>query len=75
MKHEIEFAPGCFDDFDGTQEELDALVNELKSYDIEGITVLEIRKVNEDADPEYAEMFEDDSEDDEEFETVKRVLH
>lgn len=75
MKPEIEFAPGCFDDFDGTQEELDALVNELKSYDIEGITVLEIRKVNEDADPEYAEMFEDDSEDDEEFETVKRVLH
>lgn len=26
----IEFAPGCFDDFDGTQEELDEFIAELK---------------------------------------------
>lgn len=26
----IEFAPGCFDNFEGTQEELDALVNQIK---------------------------------------------
>ena len=26
----IEFAPGCFDNFEGTQEELDELVNEIK---------------------------------------------
>lgn len=26
----IEFAPGCFDDFDGTQEELDGLIEEIK---------------------------------------------
>lgn len=25
----IEFAPGCFDDFDGTQEELDAFIAEI----------------------------------------------
>jgi hypothetical protein len=25
----IEFAPGCFDNFDGTQEELDELVSEI----------------------------------------------
>jgi hypothetical protein len=25
----IEFAPGCFDNFDGTQEELDAFVSEI----------------------------------------------
>ena len=25
----IEFAPGCFDNFEGTQEELDALVKEI----------------------------------------------
>ena len=25
----IEFAPGCFDEFDGTQEELDELVKQL----------------------------------------------
>lgn len=26
----IEFAPGCFDNFEGTQEELDELMRELK---------------------------------------------
>ena len=25
----IEFAPGCFDNFDGTQEELDELIEEI----------------------------------------------
>lgn len=25
----VEFAPGCFDDFEGTQEELDSLVAEI----------------------------------------------
>jgi hypothetical protein len=29
-KMKIEFAPGAFDQFDGTQEELDALVAELE---------------------------------------------
>ena len=29
-KIRIEFAPGAFDDFDGTQEELDALMAELE---------------------------------------------
>jgi len=29
-KPTITFAPGCFDTFEGTQEELDALVNEIK---------------------------------------------
>ena len=29
-KIKIEFAPGAFDSFDGTQEELDALVTELE---------------------------------------------
>jgi len=28
-KFKIEFAPGCFDNFEGTQEELDAMVAEL----------------------------------------------
>ena len=27
----IEFAPGCFDSFDGTQEELDALIADIKN--------------------------------------------
>lgn len=29
-KLKIEFAPGCFDDFEGTQEELDALIKEIQ---------------------------------------------
>jgi hypothetical protein len=28
-EYKIEFAPGCFDTFDGTQEELDALMAEI----------------------------------------------
>lgn len=27
----IEFAPGCFDNFEGTQEELDAFIEEIQS--------------------------------------------
>jgi hypothetical protein len=27
---ELEFAPGCFDDFEGTQEELDGLIEHIK---------------------------------------------
>lgn len=29
-KLKIEFAPGCFDNFEGTQEELDELVSEIQ---------------------------------------------
>ena len=29
-KIQVEFAPGCFDDFDGTQQELDELVAEIQ---------------------------------------------
>jgi len=27
---QVEFAPGCFDDWDGTQQELDDLITEIK---------------------------------------------
>ena len=30
-KLKINFAPGCFDNFEGTQEELDAMVTEIQS--------------------------------------------
>jgi len=29
-KMKIEFAPGCFDNFDGTQEELDSLMQQIQ---------------------------------------------
>ena len=32
----IEFAPGCFDDFDGSQEELDQLVKEIQDMVADG---------------------------------------
>lgn len=32
----IEFAPGCFDGFEGTQEELDELIAEIKSAFADG---------------------------------------
>lgn len=30
-KMKIEFAPGCFDNFEGTQEELDQLIQEIQT--------------------------------------------
>jgi hypothetical protein len=65
-KLKIVFEPGCFDDFDGTQEELDELVAEIQSM-FEGKTREEIeansREVDIDAlieeDPELAmKLFE-----------------
>ena len=55
----IEFAPGCFDNFEGTQEELDELVAEIQrmfeSGELaENSTELDIDALMEE-DPEYAE--------------------
>lgn len=36
-KVKIEFAPGCFDEFDGTQEELDELVKTLQNMSMDEI--------------------------------------
>jgi hypothetical protein len=56
----IEFAPGCFDNFEGTQEELDALQAEIiamfESGEIqEQATELDLDALIEE-DPEYAAM-------------------
>lgn len=32
----VEFAPGCFDDFDGTQQELDQLIAEIQRMALDG---------------------------------------
>lgn len=32
----IEFAPGCFDNFEGSQEELDALIADIKNMIVSG---------------------------------------
>jgi hypothetical protein len=33
---EVVFAPGCFDNFEGTQEELDELIQQIKEMAISG---------------------------------------
>lgn len=43
-KMTVQFAPGCFDNFEGTQEELDAFVKEITSM-FEGKTPSEIESL------------------------------
>jgi hypothetical protein len=44
---QLEFAPGCFDEFDGTQEELDQLVAEIQRMFKSGEFLDKTRAVNE----------------------------
>lgn len=50
-KIKITFEPGCFDKFEGTQEELDSLVAEIVSM-FEGKTVEEIQAMDQSQDSE-----------------------
>ncbi len=43
----IEFAPGCFDSFDGTQEELDELIANIKNMIVSGTIHEHTRKLTE----------------------------
>ena len=49
---EIKFAPGCFDGFDGTQEELEELIEGLKAMAADG-SIFEL------AEPVTEETFEE----------------
>lgn len=56
---EIIFAPGCFDSFEGTQEELDEMIAEIKRMAESGelfeqATSLDLDDLSEE-DPEFAE--------------------
>ena len=46
-KLKIEFVPGCFDDFDGTQEELDELVAEITRMVEDGSIINEASPMTE----------------------------
>jgi len=51
-KYTIEFVPGCFDDFDGTQEELDELITAIHESAASGelfedMTPIDIDKLTE----------------------------
>jgi flagellar biosynthesis/type III secretory pathway M-ring protein FliF/YscJ len=61
-KIKIEFAPGCFDNFEGTQEELDAFMAELQNK-FSSMTREQIESESRSIDEEYLEeMFEKDPE-------------
>jgi hypothetical protein len=53
----IEFAPGCFDNFDGTQEELDELIAEITRMVKSGELGEQSRALDPE-DPEDAELIE-----------------
>jgi len=63
----IEFAPGCFDNFDGTQEELDALIADIKNMIVRGefdeksrqLTEEDFDELPEDVQEKLANFFED----------------
>jgi hypothetical protein len=45
----IEFAPGCFDDFEGTQEELDQLVKDIQAMVEDGTLFEDSEVITEDS--------------------------
>ena len=68
-KPTIEFAPGCFDDFDGTQEELDEFIAEITKSVEDGTLLENSVSVNLDDDEAIEQMINDMSP-----EQAKRLL-
>jgi hypothetical protein len=61
----IEFAPGCFDNFDGTQEELDELVSKIQHMFESGELEENAHEVDiEDLDEDIVEAIMRSAEDD-----------
>ena len=55
----IEFAPGCFDNFEGTQEELDELIAQIKEMFASGEAQMKARQIDiDDLSEEDFEMLE-----------------
>jgi len=58
----VEFAPGAFDGFEGTQEELDEFINEIKNM-FEGKTKEELESIGRPlTEEDFDEMDDDDRE-------------
>ena len=72
----IEFAPGCFDNFDGTQEELDDLVAEITRLVETGELMDEALEINMDElDDEDLETLAQALEEDKNPDMPKRLLN
>lgn len=67
----IQFAPGCFDSFDGTQEELDAMVADIQKM-FEGKTPEELEAMSRPVSID--ELLEDEDISDDEFENILEAL-
>jgi len=55
---EVVFAPGCFDDFEGTQEELDEFIAEIKASFADGSFMEKSVALEDLSDEEYEELTE-----------------
>ena len=56
----VMFAPGCFDDFEGSQEELDSLINEIKEMASNGKLQEMARPLDEERLAEILEDFDEE---------------
>ena len=56
-KIKVEFAPGCFDGFEGTQEELDGLIAEIQNMADSGALFEESTPLDKDS---FAELTEEE---------------
>lgn len=73
---EVVFAPGCFDDFEGTQEELDALVEEIKTMVMNGEIETNSKQIDiENLSEEELEKLEQAFDDIENDRPSKRILN
>ena len=55
--YKIEFVDGCFDEFEGTQEELDELIKMIEAKVADGSIFTESRPLDEEEDPEVIAEF------------------
>lgn len=67
---ELVFAPGCFDTFEGTQEELDELVKEITESFVSGEALTEAKSIEDLSDEEIEEILSEIDDDD----TPSRIL-
>jgi|APCry1669192319_1035405.scaffolds.fasta_scaffold114265_2 hypothetical protein len=67
-KVKIEFDPHCFDDFEGTQEELDEIIDEIHQMFADGLEESSVQEVD------IEELFETDPEVAEKIFTALRKL-
>ena len=59
-KLKVEFAPGCFDQFDGTQEELDEMIADIMKMAEDGTLLEQSNEIDIETlleeDPEFVEL-------------------